>query len=77
METHLTAIDSREITGGGRCREDLVRGGDLRAAASESLWCEETEVCGAGIVASTRAHLYSLEEQESGELGKLRRERSV
>jgi hypothetical protein len=61
LETHLTAIHSEEATGGGRCREDLVRGGNLRAAASQSLWCEETEVCGTGIVAPPGAHILGVE----------------
>ena len=28
VETHLTAVDSGQVIRGGRCREDLVRGGN-------------------------------------------------
>lgn len=45
VENHLTAIDSGKALGSGRRREDIVRGGDLRAVASQPLWGEEAEVC--------------------------------
>ena len=34
LETHLLTLDSGEVTGGGRRRADIVRRGNLRAAAS-------------------------------------------
>lgn len=77
METNLTVIDIGQVIGGGRRREDIVCGGDLRPIAHQSLRREETEVCRAGIVAPSRAHLHSMEKQEGGEPGQFRRERSV
>ena len=61
VEANLTTVDSGEIARGGCRREDLIGGGDLRAAASQPLWREETEVCGAGAVAPPRSHIRSLE----------------
>jgi hypothetical protein len=38
---HLIAFDVREVAGGGRRREDIVCGGDLRPVAGQPLQREE------------------------------------
>jgi hypothetical protein len=53
--------DTGQATRSGHCREDLVRCGDLWAVACQPLRRKETEVCGAGTVASSGAHLRILE----------------
>jgi hypothetical protein len=77
VETYFAAIDTRQATRSGYCREDLVRYRDLRTIAYQPLRRKETEVCRVGTTAPLGAHLHSVARQEGGKSGQFGHEGGI